>query len=131
MESQPKRLPPLIVHPLPIAPLFLGREPELGRLAKFVDGQGVIALMGVGGSGKTATVERFLREAIQRKDFDAVLVWSFYDDPDTNAFLRTAVKYLTGESGDRQGSGWFQVLKQALDSRPRTLLVLDGLERVQ
>jgi tetratricopeptide (TPR) repeat protein len=132
MDNPQPRLKPLVVHPLPVAPIFLGRESELERIGASLDRGGVLSLVGVGGSGKTATVERFLRSPDVAKKFDAVIVWSFYDDPDTNAFLRTAVEYLTGGSSQvGHGSGWFQLLKQAIEARPSTLLVLDGLERIQ
>ncbi len=123
---------PLFAHPLPAAAVFLGREAELERMDRFLDStNGVLSLIGVGGAGKTAAVQKFLTKVLEGHRVDHLLVWSFYDDPDTNAFLQTAVQYLTGDGGDRQGSGWFQALKQALDARPHTLLVLDGLERVQ
>src|SRR5690349_4466223 len=98
-----KKLDPLVIHPLPVAQIFLGRESELERMMTSLERGGVLSLVGVGGSGKTATVERFLRELTKKKEFDALLVWSFYDDPDTNAFLKTAVEYLTGGSSKASG----------------------------
>ncbi|RYG27108.1 tetratricopeptide repeat protein [bacterium] len=94
--------------------------------------RGVISLVGIGGAGKTATLEQFLARLLDDNDLDGILVWSFYDDPDTNAFLKTAVEYVTGElPSGASGTGWFHSLRQILDSGARYLFVLDGLERVQ
>lgn len=47
---------PFVVHPLPPAPQFVGREPELETLRHlWTSGfHGVLALVGLGGAGKTA-----------------------------------------------------------------------------
>src|SRR5437763_572771 len=91
------RLEPLHVHALPVAPTFIGREGELKALDEFWrHGTGVMSLVGLGGAGKTAVLERFLREVGKEDPPDGILVWSFYDDPDTNAFLQSAFSYITG-----------------------------------
>jgi tetratricopeptide (TPR) repeat protein len=129
--SAPRDL--LIVHPLPKAKTFIGRERELETLDRFWEaGRGVLSLVGFGGAGKTAILDRFLDRLESQGGYDGILVWSFYDDPDTNAFLRTAVSYFKGgEQTQANGAGWFYLLSEALSSGGRYLIVLDGLERVQ
>ncbi|MBS1708382.1 MAG: hypothetical protein JSS65_06620 [Armatimonadetes bacterium] len=125
--------PPLVVHPLPAAPQFVGRSLEIRTLERFWEvGKGVFALVGIGGAGKTAILRQFLDAHLHDPDIDGALVWSFYDDPDTNAFLRTTVGYLEGRHNDTaSGIGWYHGLRTALEGDKRYLLVLDGLERVQ
>src|SRR5439155_515310 len=59
-----------------------------------------------------------------------LLVWSFYEDPRTEEFLRVACDYLAG-AADVPAGGRLERLQQALASDLSHLLVLDGLERVQ
>jgi tetratricopeptide (TPR) repeat protein len=57
-------------------------------------------------------------------------VWSFYEDPRTDAFLRAAYAYFTGEK-DAPASGMLERLQLALSGDLPHVLILDGLERVQ
>ena len=59
----------------------------------------MIALLGVGGAGKTAIAERFLRGLGDAPRPGGVLVWSFYDDPRTEAFLDQAAAYFAPGPG--------------------------------
>ena len=113
--------------------MFVGRQSELELLRDFRRTPGgVFSLVGIGGAGKTAVLKEFLDETLESNTYDGILVWSFYDDPDTNAFLRAAVEYVSGEvSQDASGTGWFHALKQCLEDGARYLFILDGLERVQ
>lgn len=135
MQTPPstERLAPQVIHPLPAAPSFTGRERELKAMREFWSGgSGVLSLIGLGGAGKTALAERFLSELLNEDPPDAVLVWSFYDDPDANHFLKSAHAYFTkGAEAQAVGAGWFHMLSEAFGSGGNYLLVLDGLERVQ
>ncbi|HJP83740.1 MAG TPA: AAA family ATPase, partial [Fimbriimonadaceae bacterium] len=123
----------LIVHELPSAPKFIGRDPELESLRDFWSGSDqVVSLIGLGGAGKTALADRFLNWVESNDAPDWLLVWSFYDDPDANAFLETLYRFLTGDQqAEVKGSGWFHLLREELSGNKRVLLILDGLERVQ
>ncbi len=127
--------PPRIVHDLPPAPRFVGRAEELAELNKFwqSDTPGVLSLVGMGGSGKTALLVEFL-QALRASSTgpNALFVWSFYDQADPNAFLSSAYEYFTGhERADAKGLAWILMLKESLSRGSRNLMILDGLEKVQ
>jgi hypothetical protein len=127
------------VHPLPRAPQFVGRDAELIALRKlWRDGaRGVVALVGLGGAGKTAIAARFLEE-LSRGDLTprpaGLFVWSFYQEPDVGFFLEELHRYFTpagSPSAPAKGAGLIHLLSSALATGGAHLLVLDGLERVQ
>src|SRR4051794_38212727 len=128
-----------IVHPLPPAPQFVGREPELDELrssccAPF---RGVVALVGLGGAGKTATAARFLEELCRPghpSRPEGLFVWSFYQEPDAGYFLNETYRYFARDdspAAPAKGAGLLHLLRDALMTGGPHLLVLDGLERVQ
>jgi tetratricopeptide (TPR) repeat protein len=89
----------------------------------------VISVVAAGGTGKTALVN----EAVHQAAFSGrggVFVWSFYEDPHTDAFLRAAYLYFTGDK-DAPASGMLERLQLALSGDAPHVLILDGLERVQ
>ena len=133
MSFDPKLSQRLVVHELPSAPKFIGRELELESLREFWQGNdNVISLIGLGGAGKTALADRFLTWAEEDDAPDWLMVWSFYYDPDANAFMEALYRFLTGdETSEVKGSGWFHLLREQLAGSRKGLLVLDGLERVQ
>jgi hypothetical protein len=129
---------PLYYHRLPPAPHFVGREPELARLRTFWErnARGVLALVGLGGAGKTALAARFLQELAQGRlpQSEGLFVWSFYQEPDPAQFLRQAHAYFVPTTrlySGAKGAGLLHLLDDALSQPKRYLLVLDGLERVQ
>lgn len=123
-----------VVHPLQPAPHFRGRKTLLANLHRWwkdvADPDRVRSLVAIGGAGKTAVVERFLDEIKDEPLRGSVLVWSFYEEPNTDAFLRAACVVFAGEEGEGAG-GRLERLQRALAGSEPHLLVLDGLERVQ
>jgi tetratricopeptide (TPR) repeat protein len=128
-----------LVHPLPMAPQFVGREDELAELrALWLDSTpGVVALVGLGGAGKTAIAGRFLDElsrSVEAPRPVGLFVWSFYQEPDVGLFLQELLQYFRhpdSSSAPAKGAGLLHLLREALSSGDPHLLVLDGLERVQ
>ena len=102
-----------IVHPLPRAPLFVGRVEELSAVWKFGVGASdthVLALIGLGGAGKTAVASEFVSACLDRaaeaSRLDGLFVWSFYVDQDVNNFLRHAYRYFSrGLKPESSGGG--------------------------
>ncbi len=90
METHPPE--PRVEHPLPPAPDFLGRRAELDALRAFWQGGGggVLALVGLGGAGKTALAARFLADLLGGRGERprGLFVWSFYQQPDAGLFLQ-------------------------------------------
>jgi tetratricopeptide (TPR) repeat protein len=124
---------PLFCHALQPAQHFRGREASLQELKDWLQApvtpDRVISVVAAGGTGKTALVDRALHEA-RLSGRAGVFVWSFYESPNTDAFLRAAYFYFTGNT-DAWAGGILEQLQMALSGDTPHLLVLDGLERVQ
>jgi tetratricopeptide (TPR) repeat protein len=124
---------PLFCHALQPAQHFRGREAKLQELKDWlqtpVTPDRVVSLVAAGGTGKTALVDKAVHEAAL-SDRAGVFVWSFYEDPHTDAFLREAYIYFTGEK-DTPAGGMLERLQLALSGDAPHVLILDGLERVQ
>jgi ATP-dependent Clp protease ATP-binding subunit ClpA len=70
----------------------VGRDEELAELREFwrQSRGGVLALVGLGGAGKTAVASRFLQEILSghmEPRPRGLFVWSFYQEPDAGLFL--------------------------------------------
>jgi hypothetical protein len=128
----PKKGEIRIVHALQPAPHFHGRDPLVKELADWVadlaSPDRVWSLVAAGGTGKTAVVERVVRN-MQPGEAN-VLVWSFYEKPDADAFLRECNQLFLGEEEGPAGGRLERLERGLRDGRPH-LVVLDGLERVQ
>jgi hypothetical protein len=117
----------------------VGRELELAALRGcWRDGfRGVLALVGLGGAGKTAVAAQFFDELLQAGAMPrpaGLFVWSFYQQPDPGLFFQDAYQYFAGAAApalSARGSGILHLLHEALAMSGPHLLVLDGLERVQ
>ena len=128
-------LHPNIVHPLQPAPYFAGRADLLRDLSHWwsnaLSADRIISLVGIGGRGKTATLQQFLKSfSPDSLPSQGLLVWSFYEDPKTEEFLREACQYFGDPLADIP-SGRLARLKLLLTGRSEALLVLDGIEVVQ
>lgn len=122
-----------IVHALQPAPHFHGRDALVTELNEWVSDLAspdrVWSLVAAGGTGKTAIAERVV--ATMKPGEANVLVWSFYERPDADAFLRECNQLFLGEPEGSPAGGRLERLERGLrDGRPH-LIVLDGLERVQ
>lgn len=124
---------PLFCRALQPAVHFRGRAADLDQLKNWlkspVTPDRVVSIVAAGGTGKTALVHRALRDT-NFSDQAGVFVWSFYEDPSTDAFLRAAYLYFTGETV-APASGLLERLQIALSGDAPHVLVLDGLEQVQ
>jgi tetratricopeptide (TPR) repeat protein len=139
--SKPGRAPepttrvwqPLFCHALQPAQHFRGRSAKLDELKDWLQApvtpDRVICVVAAGGTGKTALVNEALHQA-EFSNRGGVFVWSFYEDPHTDAFLREAYLYFTGDK-DAPASGMLERLQRALSGDAPHVLILDGLERVQ
>ena len=121
-----------IVHALQPAPHFHGREDLVRELGAWVSDltspDRVWSLVAAGGTGKTAVAERVV--AGMKPGEANVLVWSFYEQPDADAFLRECNHLFLGEEAGPAGGRLERLERGLRDGRPH-LIVLDGLERVQ
>ena len=124
---------PLFCHALQPALHFRGREAKSREIKEWLESavtpDRVISIVAAGGTGKTALVDKALREA-RFSHRSGLFVWSFYEDPHTDAFLRAAYLYFTDERETPSG-GMLERLQLALSGDAPHVLVLDGLERVQ
>lgn len=124
---------PLFCHALQPAQHFRGRAARLQELKDWLQApvtpDRVISVVAAGGAGKTALVHEALHQA-KLQDRAGTFVWSFCEDPHTDAFLREAYVYFTGKE-DAPTGGMLERLQLALSGDAPHVLVLDGLERVQ
>lgn len=128
----PKRGEIHIVHALQPAPHFHGRNALVKELTEWVadlaSPDRVWSLVAAGGTGKTAVAERVVRD--MNPGEANVLVWSFYERPDADAFLRECNQLFLGEEEGPAGGRLERLERGLRDGRPH-LIILDGLERVQ
>jgi len=124
---------PLFCHALQPAQHFRGRAVKLQELKDWLESpvtpDRVISIVAAGGTGKTALAHEAVHQA-KLSDRAGVFVWSFYEDPHTDAFLRAAYLYFTGDK-DAPAGGMLERLQLALSGDAPHVLILDGLERVQ
>src|SRR5829696_2665335 len=106
-------------------------------------GKGVCGLVGMGGAGKTAIADRFLQvlPGVMPEDHKvpkdlslpvpkSILVFSFYDAPNPEAFFEALHMWLVGSPHVSIGLSFTQLLFMMQNAMPG-LMILDGLEKVQ
>lgn len=98
------------------------------------------ALVGIGGAGKTAIADRFVRslpEVLPTPEVEALealappgglFVFSFYDAPNPDAFFAELTAWLDDRD---DASVSYERTVRRLEKEEGALLVLDGLEKVQ
>jgi tetratricopeptide (TPR) repeat protein len=132
-------------------PLLRARDwqerPEFAQLCDWWRqiGKGVCSLVGIGGAGKTAIVERFLRmlpgvlplELGIRKQESLpkprrLFVFSFYDAPNPEDFFTQLANWLTNANNRLETTAHsYEQIVRLLECAGPCLLILDGLEKVQ
>lgn len=132
-------------------PLLRARDwQDRGEFGQLIDwwrqvGKGVCALVGIGGAGKTAIVERFLRvlpgvlplEPGVRKQTSLpkpakLFVFSFYDAPNPDAFFAQLAAWLANRlNRPETAQPSYEQTVRLMETAGPCLLILDGLEKVQ
>jgi WD40 repeat protein/DNA-binding phage protein len=106
--------------------LFCGRQSELDKLEKWIIGDRcrLIALLGIGGIGKTALSVK-IAERLQDK-FDYIIWRSLRNAPPLETILGETIQFISNQQEDR---GDFKSLLNYLRLH-RCLLVLDNVEAI-
>jgi tetratricopeptide (TPR) repeat protein len=130
-KQPPKREPTpgkqLFTVPFPPNPFFTGREDALDGLKTTLEANGIAAVTGLGGMGKTQTAAQYAHQ--HRKDYPWVL-WVRAESKET---LFADLAQLAGrlelpEREAREQSVIVDAMQRWLDEQPRWLLVLDNVE---
>jgi WD40 repeat protein len=112
--------------------VFYGRTQELATLTQWItqDNCRVIALLGMGGIGKTALAEK-LTQAIA-DEFDFVIWRSLRESPPLNKILGDLVQFLSNQQETDLPDTLVEKIAQLMKylDRSRCLLVLDNLESI-
>ena len=114
---------------LPPARAFVGREREIAALqawAAATEPPRVFAVVAMGGAGKSSLVQR----ALESRDGEP-FVWSFYEDPRAESFIKAALARTTGRVAPKATSEALEELLGAVCSETQNLWVLDGFEVMQ
>lgn len=121
---------PRMVH-VPTVAQFFGREEELALLRTWlVDQQArIVAILGMGGVGKTALATTFVHSLTER-DFEVVIWRSLINAPPLVEIMETWLQVLAGSNSVALPTGLeqqFDLLIEYLRQR-RCLLILDNVE---
>jgi hypothetical protein len=127
---------PFFAHALLPAEVFRGRGKLVATINRWLgeardEPTNVMALVAIGGAGKTALVHEVLRRRAARLPEGGVFVWSFYENPRIDEFFASCFDYFVGEARIGPGRTLPPALQRALSESRPALLVLDGLECVQ
>ncbi|MCJ7529599.1 MAG: NB-ARC domain-containing protein, partial [Anaerolineales bacterium] len=125
--------PIYFVHGYSLPTIWAEREQELYRLLGEImsNRYSVLALIAIGGSGKSALVRRLLDElSKQATRFDGALWFNFYVEPSFDRFLVECCRYMVEDFDQTSYPSPFAkatLVRQVLDEH-RYLLVMDGIE---
>ena len=117
---------------MPTLPNFFGRSAELAQLQQWLvaDRCALVAILGIGGQGKTALAAQLVPAIAAH--FDRVIWRSLLNAPPLEELLATILPSMSGQPGhqppttlDQQLALFFTYLQQR-----RVLLVLDNLESI-
>ena len=105
---------------------------------------GLCALQGIGGAGKTAIADHFLRnlpgvlapesgrpQRTEQTSSHAVFVFSFYEAPNADDFFRALAAWLIPHAAVDSAKPPYDEILYQLGALSSALIVLDGLEKVQ
>lgn len=123
--------PPKSIHDnVPDCPVFYGRSKELEFLTKGVleEGYRMLALLGIGGIGKTALAIKLVERLAPQ--FEGVIWRSMRSAPALSEFLSDLIETITDSTSESSNSQRLigEVIKQL--QRRRILLVFDGWEEL-
>ncbi len=138
LDIQKFPIPPAYYPAYPMHENFTGRKKEREMLTNWLrkDSHPMLALIAMGGMGKTSLAWHWLTEDIKGSDeqLRKILWWSFYDsEAGFDRFLRKAIEYFNDDEVDwnklASTRDKMEFLYEIL-SKNHYLLMLDGVERV-
>ncbi|MCB0060838.1 MAG: NACHT domain-containing protein, partial [Caldilineaceae bacterium] len=129
--------PPLDLSDVPEPGLFLGRAQERARLVQWLGAEQcrVVAILGLGGMGKTTLAAQSVREIAtgeERRHFDAIYWRSLLNAPSLTDLLSPLLQHLSEQQLTKLPTSVDDQLRLLLEqlSRQRVLLVLDNFESI-
>jgi WD40 repeat protein/transcriptional regulator with XRE-family HTH domain len=139
-RPQPASAPPARARvnweDVPVIDKFFGREEEQAHLTQWIDEEHckVVAIIGIGGIGKTSLAAQLVRTLHGR--FDAVFWHSLRDAPALEDVLNDCLQFLSEHTGlnlPEEKENWLPLLLEELARclrERRCLLVLDNFESI-
>ena len=125
----PDHTPEQIQDGLPECPVFYGRSKDLTLLSNWVlkDGYRVLAILGIGGLGKTAFAIKLIELLLPQ--FEGVIWRSMHHSPSLPEFIIELLETLDPDAPPITSRPIDKLIKQL--QQQRILLVLDGWEALQ
>ena len=124
------------LHEAPDIGYFYGREREMSQLANWVLSKQcrLVAILGIGGQGKTALAVNFVRNLARqaRPSFDRILWRSLLNAPPLDELLPIILRFLSEPAVISIPESLGERLTLLLDylNQAQTLLILDNLESI-